>query len=183
MTLNQDKITKAWFFASRAHKEQKYPGEQLPYITHIGNVMLEVMGVGNSLENPELAICCAILHDTIEDTDTSYEDILQEFGKAVADGVQALSKDSTLTAKREQMLDSLKRIKEQPKEVWMVKMADRVANLGEPPRYWNLEKKRAYQEEACLIWEQLHEANKAMATRLKQKIEDYERYLKCYEQS
>ena len=179
MQINQDKITKAWFFASRVHKEQKYPGEELPYLTHIGNVLLEVMAVVSSLDNAELAISCAILHDTIEDTETTYEDILKEFGKEVADGVEALSKDSTLATKQEQMLDSLKRIKEQPKEVWVVKMADRAANLGKPPHYWSLEKKRAYQEEARFIWEQLHQANEAMATRLKQKIEDYERYLKC----
>ena len=67
---NQDNITKAWFFASRVHKEQFYPGEKLPYITHIGNVMMEVMAVSSQLENPELAIICAILHDTIEDTPT-----------------------------------------------------------------------------------------------------------------
>ena len=179
MILNQDKITKAWFFASRVHKKQKYPGEELPYITHIGNVLLEVMAVASSLDNAQLAICCAILHDTIEDTSTTYEDILQEFGKDIADGVQALSKDKTLNTKQEQMQDSLKRIKEQSKEVWVVKMADRVANLGEPPHYWSLEKKRAYQEEARLILEQLHEANWQMANRLKAKIEDYERYLKC----
>ncbi len=179
MQFNQDKIRKAWFFASRVHKEQKYPGEQLPYITHIGNVMLEVMGVASTLENAELAICCAILHDTIEDTDTSYEDILQEFGKAVADGVEALSKDSTLATKKEQMLDSLKRIKEQPKEVWVVKMADRVANLGEPPHYWKLEKRETYRAEAQIIWDYLYEANEVMAERLKRKISDYERYLKC----
>ena len=179
MQINQDKITKAWFFASRVHKEQKYPGEELPYITHIGNVLLEVMAVTSSLDNAQLAICCAILHDTIEDTGTTYEDILQEFGKDIANGVQALSKDKTLNTKQEQMQDSLKRIKEQAKEVWVVKMADRVANLGEPPHYWSLEKKRAYQEEARLILEQLHEASEQMANRLKAKIEDYERYLKC----
>ena len=179
MILNQDKITKAWFFASRVHKEQKYPGEELPYITHIGNVLLEVMAVASSLDNAQLAICCAILHDTIEDTSTTYEDILQEFGADVANGVMALSKDKTLNTKQEQMQDSLKRIKEQAKEVWVVKMADRVANLGEPPHYWSLEKKRAYQEEARLILEQLYEANEQMANRLKAKIEDYERYLKC----
>jgi len=177
--INQDKITKAWFFASRVHKEQKYPGEELPYITHIGNVLLEVMAVASSLDNAQLAICCAILHDTIEDTSTTYEDILQEFGVDIANGVQALSKDKTLNTKQEQMQDSLKRIKEQAKEVWVVKMADRVANLGEPPHYWSIEKKRAYQEEARLILEQLHEANEQMANRLKAKIEDYERYLKC----
>ncbi len=178
MQINQDKITKAWFFASRAHKEQKYPGEELPYITHIGNVLLEVMSVASSLDNAQLAICCAILHDTIEDTSTTYEDILQEFGADVANGVMALSKDKTLNTKQEQMQDSLQRIKEQAKEVWVVKMADRVANLGEPPHYWSIEKKRAYQEEARLILEQLHEANEQMANRLKAKIEDYLQYLK-----
>lgn len=176
--LNQDRITNAWFFASRVHKDQKYPGENLPYLTHIGNVVLEVMAVANNLVNPELAIICAILHDTIEDSSITYEDILQEFGKDVADGVMALTKDSNFATKKEKMLDSIKRIKEQPKEVWIVKMADRIANLGKPPHYWSLEKKIAYQEEAKIIWQHLHEANSIIATRLKQKIENYVHYLK-----
>jgi (p)ppGpp synthase/HD superfamily hydrolase len=68
MKINQEKIVKAWLFASRVHKEQKYPGEQLPYIAYIGNVLLDVMGVASTLKTPELAIICAILHDSIEDT-------------------------------------------------------------------------------------------------------------------
>jgi len=179
MKLNQETITKAWFFASRVHKEQKYPGEQLPYVTHLGNVMLEVMGVASTLGNAELALCCAILHDTIEDTEVTYSDVRDEFGKAVANGVMALTKNETLGTKREQMIDSLERIIEQPKEVWVVKMADRVANLGEPPHYWKLEKLEAYRAEAQIIWDYLHEANEAMAERLKSKIDEYERYLKC----
>ena len=178
MSINQDNITKAWFFASRVHKEQKYPGEQLPYLTHLGNVMLEVMGVSSTLENAELAICCAILHDTIEDTEVTYEELLSEFGKSIADGVMALSKNESLSTKREQMIDSLERIVRQPKEIWVVKMADRVANLGEPPHYWKLEKKRAYREEAEIIWDYLHEANVEMAKRLKEKIEAYSEYIK-----
>ena len=178
MKIDQDKITKAWFFASRVHKEQKYPGEQLPYVTHLGNVMLEVMAVASTLENAELAICCAILHDSIEDTDVTYEELQKEFGRLVADGVMALTKDDTLETKREQMIDSLERIKMQPKEVWVVKMADRTANLGEPPYYWNLEKRKAYLQEAQIIWDYLHEGSKAMGERLKEKIEDYEEYLK-----
>ena len=178
MKTNQETITKAWFFASRVHKEQKYPGEQLPYVTHLGNVMLEVMGVASILENAELAICCAILHDTIEDTEVTYEELLKEFGESVANGVKALTKNETLATKREQMIDSLERIKQQPKEVWTVKMADRVANLGEPPHYWKLEKREAYRAEAQIIWDYLHEANEVMAERLKSKIDEYERYLK-----
>ena len=178
MRINQEKITKAWFFASRVHKDQKYPGEQLPYVTHLGNVMLEVMGVASILENAELAICCAILHDTIEDTEVTYEELLKEFGESVANGVKALTKNETLATKREQIIDSLERIIKQPKEVWVVKMADRVANLGEPPHYWKLEKREAYRAEAQIIWDYLHEANEVMAERLKSKIDEYERYLK-----
>ena len=179
MKINQEKITKAWFFASRVHIEQKYPGENLPYLTHLGNVMLEVMGMVSTLEDADLAICCAILHDTIEDAGVSHEELEKEFGKSVADGVMALTKNEALATKREQMLDSLERIKQQPKELWVVKMADRISNLGEPPHYWKLEKREAYRAEAQIIWDYLHEANEPMADRLKEKIENYERYLKC----
>ena len=177
MKIDQEKITKAWFLASRAHKEQKYPGEQLPYVTHLGNVMLEVMGVASTLENAELAICCAILHDSIEDTEVTYDELLREFGESVAHGVMALTKNETLATKREQMIDSLERIKKEPKEVWVVKMADRVANLGEPPHYWKAEKRESYRAEAQIIWDYLHEANEVMAERLQEKIDAYEKYL------
>jgi len=178
MKIDQDKITKAWFFASRVHNGQLYPGEQLPYVTHLGNVAFEVMAVASSLENAELAICCAILHDTLEDTETTYEEIAKEFGEAVANGVQALTKDERLATKREKMIDSLERIKKQPKEVWAVKMADRISNLGEPPHYWALEKRQAYRDEAKIIWEYLHKANDALAKRLEEKIEGYGKFLK-----
>ena len=177
MKINQDTITKAWFFASRVHKEQKYPGEQLPYVTHLGNVMLEVMGMVSTLEDTDLAICCAILHDTIEDTEVSYEELEKEFGKSVADGVMALTKNETLATKREQMIDSLERITEQPKEVWVVKMADRVANLGEPPHYWKLAKRESYRAEAQIIWDYLHEGNDVLAKRLAEKIDGYKKFL------
>jgi len=175
--IDQDLVAKAWFYASKAHQEQKYPRDDLPYITHIGNVVLEVMAVSPWIRDENLAIVCAILHDTIEDTTTTYEELLQEFSKEVADGVMALSKDETLTTKKEQMLDSLKRIKKQPKEIWTVKMADRIANLGKPPYYWKKEKIKAYQEEAELIYTYLCSANPILAERLEKKIVEYDRYL------
>jgi (p)ppGpp synthase/HD superfamily hydrolase len=175
--INQDKITKAWFFASRVHNGQLYPGEKLPYITHLGNVMMEVMAVASSLENAELTIICAILHDTIEDTPTSHEEIEKAFSLPVADGVLALTKNETLETKREQMLDSLERIKMQPKEVWVVKMADRVANLGEPPHYWDSEKRKRYQDEAQIILDHLAKADEVMANRLRGKIDNYSKYI------
>jgi (p)ppGpp synthase/HD superfamily hydrolase len=74
-------------------------------------------------------------------------------------------------------MDSLKRIKLQPKEVWAVKMADRICNLYAPPFYWNNEKKIAYQKEAQLILSELKEGNSYLAERLQQKIEKYNQYI------
>ena len=172
----QDHLNKAWFFASKAHKNQKYPRDELPYLTHVGQVMMEVMVVTKELKNPELALLCAILHDTIEDTEVTYELLVKEFSVDVADGVMALSKNEDILTKQKRMLDSLERIKEQPKEIWVVKMADRVSNLGEPPLHWSKEKITAYRDEAKTILDYFKSANKKMAERLTQKIDEYERY-------
>jgi (p)ppGpp synthase/HD superfamily hydrolase len=174
---NQDTITKAWFFASVAHKTQLYPTQNLPYITHIGNVMMEVMGVVSALKNPELSIVCSILHDTIEDTQVSYDELVTTFGEEVANGVLALTKNEKLPTKKERMLDSLERIKEQSQDVWLVKMADRIANLGKPPLHWKKEKIEAYRDEAKLILEHLKQSNELLAQRLAKKIEEYQVYV------
>ncbi|MEM6699111.1 MAG: bifunctional (p)ppGpp synthetase/guanosine-3',5'-bis(diphosphate) 3'-pyrophosphohydrolase, partial [Bacteroidota bacterium] len=97
--------------------------------------------------------------------------------KKVAYGVMALTKNEKLGSKQEMMLDSLKRIKQQPKAVWAVKMADRICNLYAPPYYWTNDKKVNYQKEALLIYEQLQDGNEYLAKRLKQKIDDYSKYL------
>ena len=174
---NQDNITKAWFFASHVHNGQLYPGEKLPYLTHLGNVMMEIMGVSSTLRDAELAIICAILHDTIEDAGVTYEELEKEFGSPVANGVMALTKNMTLPTKQEQMLDSLERIKQQPKELWAVKVADRISNLGKPPEYWTKEKVQAYHNEAKTILEYLGEGHELLSARLQKKIDDYSRYM------
>lgn len=183
MNWSPDIYEKAWHFATFAHKEQTYGGRKkgtrVPYINHIASVTMEVTWglqcVPQSDHN--LAIQCALLHDTIEDTEVTYKDVVQTFGKRVADGVMALSKDETLGTKDEQMLDSLQRIKEQPQEVWMVKMADRIANLYYPPHHWKKHKIQRYQQEAMMIYEYLHESNELLAQRLEDKIEEYKRFL------
>ena len=87
-----------------------------------------------------------------------------------------LTKNKELESKEEMMLDSLNRIKEQPKEIQAVKMADRICNLYAPPFYWNKERKINYQKEAQLIHRELKEGNKYLAERLEKKINDYAKY-------
>ncbi|WP_320043055.1 HD domain-containing protein [uncultured Desulfobacter sp.] len=126
--------------------------------------------------NGNLAVQAAILHDTIEDTDTTYDELFSEFGQPVADGVLALTKDEAIE-KQHQMSDSLRRIKRQPIEIWMVKLADRITNLQMPPANWTIEKRRNYLDQARLIWEELKSGNKFLSTRLNEKIQVYQLYI------
>jgi (p)ppGpp synthase/HD superfamily hydrolase len=71
----------------------------------------------------------------------------------------------------------LKRIKEQPKEIWAIKMADRIANLYAPPFYWTNEKKSEYLEEARLIHDELRAGNKYLEVRLANKIIEYQKFI------
>ena len=177
---DQNKFIKAWNFASRVHIGQLVPGTDIPYINHIGNVAMEVMAViarEKNIENPDLMVQCALLHDAIEDTSNSHETIKEHFGYEVADGVLALSKDGNLHSKDERMKDSIERIKKQPKEVWMVKLSDRITNLQPPPKHWDKEKIKKYRNEAVLLLEALGEANQYLAKRLRKKITDYGQYL------
>lgn len=176
----EDIYQKTWNFACNAHNGQLLPGTKLPYINHIGNVAMEVMSaiLHGNIENPDLAIQCALLHDVIEDTDYTYMDIEKRFGVEVARGVQALSKDETICDKRERMADSLERILKEPKEVWLVKLADRITNLQKPPNHWTLEKMSKYRDEAILILEYLCEGNEYLAGRLELKVEEYEHFIR-----
>ena len=178
-----NELQDVWQLATKMHDGQKYggskQGEQIEYINHIGSVVFEIL-TALSIENDmdsNLAIKCAILHDTIEDTDLCYDDILNRYGREVASGVLALTKNENIIGKREKMLDSLKRIKEQPKEIWAIKMADRIANLYSPPFYWTNEKKIEYLEEARLIHNELQAANKYLGDRLANKIIAYQKFI------
>jgi (p)ppGpp synthase/HD superfamily hydrolase len=179
-----DIFARAWHFASRHHAGQTYAGpeegQSFDYLTHVGNVATELIWALSATPEADgdLAVQCAVLHDVIEDTDATYDLVAESFGKAVADGVMALSKNPALPTKAEQMADSLRRIRQQPKEIWMVKMADRIANLEPPPFHWDAVKIEAYRQEAIVIHHALHAANEALANRLHEKIDQYVRFLR-----
>lgn len=177
-----DELQDTWQLASKLHDGQKYGGQEkgqkVEYINHIGSVtfeMLKAVEIDTSL-NSDLSIKCAILHDTIEDTQLTIEEVENRFGKTVANGVMALTKKENDDTIKDKMLDSLARIKEQPKEVWAVKMADRICNLYAPPFYWSNDKKKAYAEEAKIIHRELKDGSSYLAIRLMEKIEKYADY-------
>jgi len=171
---SQDTYQKAIRFAGEAHGAQKIPGTELPYVIHLSNVCMEVIAAicMEGTENPDLAVQCAMLHDTIEDAGITSDEIEKIFGGNIADGVLALTKNNELD-KELRMADSIERIKLQPREVWMVKLADRITNLQPPPSYWTKEKINSYRMEAEYILEHLGSASPLLRERLMKKIENY----------
>jgi len=176
----QEVYLKALNYASLAHGEQKTP-KGLPYLNHVCSVAMEVMHAceksGLDEEKSNLAISCALLHDTIEDTNVTYDELYTKFSPEVADGVEALTKDKTLSSKQEQMRDSIEKLLSQPYEVQMVKLADRVTNLSTPPKHWDNDKKKTYLKEANFILSCLKNSNIHLSQRLEDKIKEYQNYI------
>ncbi len=166
-------------FAVSKHTEkgQKVPGTNLPYDVHLSNVAMEILIAGFNTPgfNTAFAVQVALLHDTIEDTATKPHELENKFGLEVAQAVSALSKDNKLP-KDIQMKDCLDRIKALQPEVWAVKLADRITNLQPPPPHWELLKKIKYRNESIMIFDALGSANTYLASRLSDKIKEYEHY-------
>jgi guanosine-3',5'-bis(diphosphate) 3'-pyrophosphohydrolase len=168
-------FSKAWSLAAVYHQHQKYGDLGLPYLTHIGDVMLETICLLADHRDSDLAINCAILHDTIEDTHANYDLIDKLFGAPVADGVQALSKNPQLGSSWDKLTDSIDRILKQPPEIAIVKMADRIANLRQlPPRGWNEKKIDTYINQSIELHSRLNHVDLDAGLALAQAIVNYQ---------
>ncbi|MBL4698160.1 MAG: HD domain-containing protein [Phycisphaerales bacterium] len=108
-------------YAARAHNHQFRKDKKTPYIAHpfrVALVLGQVFGCTN-----EVALCAALLHDTIEDTRTDYDAIEKRFGREIADCVAVLTKNMLLReSKREADYD--KRLAIGPWQGRLVKLAD-----------------------------------------------------------
>ena len=176
-TFTPDRYVTALRFAAVRHAGQRVPDSELPYLVHLTSVAAEVIAAlgATRVADPDLAVQCALLHDCIEDTPTTRAEVVAAFGEPVAAGVHALTKDAALS-KAEGMTDSLRRIRTQPREVWMVKLADRITNLAPPPSSWTPDKCARYRDEAITIADALGEASGALDARLRARIAAYAAY-------
>jgi (p)ppGpp synthase/HD superfamily hydrolase len=172
MSWNQDLFKKTLDFAAKVHGAQQVPGSGAPYVVHLVKVATEVLRAADGSFDVDLAMQCALLHDSVEDAGVKVETLRAEFGAAVADGVSALTKNASLP-KADQMGDSLARIQQQRREVWLVKLADRITNLEPAPAHWPAEKRAKYRAEAQVIVDALGSAHAGLAARIREKIATY----------
>lgn len=175
-TLYQEAIR----FAGNRHLEgnQTVKGTRLPYVVHLSNVAMEIFVAAMHTDDFDLgfAVQIALLHDTLEDTSATFDELRERFGEEVAVAVLALSKDERLP-KEQQVPDSLARIRGLRKEVYAVKLADRITNLQPPPPDWNRETLIRYRDDSGLILEAMAEGNRYLAERLRSKIDEYKKYI------
>jgi len=134
-------------YANRYHSEAGQfrigkNGEKLPYITHIQEVMRILINEANIKSYDVLTVTA--LHDVIEDTECSYEDVKKEFGEYIADAVELL------TRKEGQSFEEYsEKIFTNEKYPWLgaIKLADRIHNLRTYPEVKDSKKSRYKLEE------------------------------------
>ena len=117
---------KAASFAAQKHAGQLRKDGKTPYVAHAFRVAMTVRDIFK-VEDP-VALCAALLHDTIEDTTADYDDIMDEFGEDIAQVVTVLTKDKRMPeSEREEAYD--KRIAAGSRRAKLVKLADSYDNL------------------------------------------------------
>jgi guanosine-3',5'-bis(diphosphate) 3'-pyrophosphohydrolase len=129
--MNGDKqmIQKAALFAAKAHEGMIRKGSRIPYIYHPMEVALIV---AQMTDDPEV-IAAAYLHDVLEDTSVTPEELEQNFGNRVLSFVMAESEDKSRTW-RERKASTIAHLKRAPREVKLLTLGDKLSNMRSTAR-------------------------------------------------
>ena len=146
-------IVKAAQFASEKHRNQRRKdADASPYINH-PLALANVLATEGGIDNPDV-ICAALLHDTIEDTNTTADELTTHFGPKVASIVLEVTDDKSLdkAVRKEEQVRHAPHISPEAK---LVKLADKICNLRDilasPPADWSADRKRAYFDWAARV--------------------------------
>ena len=139
-------ILKAASFAADKHRTQRRKDAGAsPYINHplgLAHILCSEGGVTDAK-----VIAAALLHDTVEDTETTVEELQQEFGQEVAAIVAEVTDDKNLSKEERKRLQVTKAASKSDKAK-LVKLADKISNLRDiaanPPETWSAERRGAY---------------------------------------
>jgi len=158
------RILAAACFAAEKHAQQKRKGRiQEPYINHLIEVAELIASSGSRLDT-EL-IMAAFLHDTVEDTGTTLDELEQRFGSGVAALVAEVTDDKSLPKEIRKSLQ-VENAHKQSERAQTLKLADKISNLrailASPPVGWSLERKRQYFEWAQAVVSRLPSPNRVL---------------------
>lgn len=133
-------------FAAHKHRDQRRKDSNAsPYINH--PIQLVKVLVHEGEVNEPNVLCAALLHDTIEDTQTTLEELQQTFGDVIASIVDEVTDDRTLEkhVRKQAQIDHAPHLSREAK---LVKLADKIANVRDmatsPPQEWPLTRRQEY---------------------------------------
>ena len=138
-------LFKALAFSAEKHRTQKRKDiDKSPYINHpiaLANILAQRWVIDENV------LCAAILHDTIEDTETTADELRKHFGEKITSIVLEVSDDKSLEKEVRKQLQ-IDHAASLSKEAKLVKLADKIANITDiintPPAKWTKERKQEY---------------------------------------
>ena len=149
-------ILRALEYAAVQHQYLRRGGyDRLPYINHLIKVanILEEAGIGGKTE----LTLIAILHDIREDTDTTYRQLSEQFGESIAQAVEELTDDMSLSysERKRKQIESAPTLSHQAS---IIRIADKIGNIRDITSYpidWPHDKKLRYVENSILVVNQI----------------------------
>jgi GTP diphosphokinase / guanosine-3',5'-bis(diphosphate) 3'-diphosphatase len=166
MPTHMELVLQAAAFAAEKHRKQRRKdAEASPYINH--PLQAAYILVQADIEDPKV-LAAALLHDTIEDTSTTLDEIEIVFGYEIARVVAECSDDKTLPklARKQAQIDHAATRSRAAK---LVKLADKIANVsdidGAPPAGWSIERKREYFDWAKAVVDQMRGTHAGLEAR------------------
>jgi (p)ppGpp synthase/HD superfamily hydrolase len=131
-------------FAAERHKDQRRKGKgQVPYVNHLADVA-RLLAVATKGADPEL-VAAGWLHDTVEDTATSHDELVSAFGDNIASLVMEVTDDKSLPKAERKRLQVVKTPAKTPRAK-MIKLADLTSNLRQLPDDWEVRRIHDYFE-------------------------------------
>lgn len=157
-------ISKAAQFAAQKHKgQERKDRNSSPYIIHpisVARVIAEVGGI----DDPQI-LAAALLHDTLEDTKTSSEELEAIFGKKVCQLVEEVTDDKSLP-KAERKKRQIKHAATLSPDAVLIKLGDKISNVidvtNSPPTRWSLERRKDYLDWAAAVIDNCPKVNSAL---------------------
>ncbi|MGH8664373.1 MAG: HD domain-containing protein [Burkholderiales bacterium] len=158
-------VLKAAEFAAEKHRHQRRKDAHAsPYINHpiaLAKLLANEGGIADAD-----VLCAALLHDTIEDTETTAEELRAKFGEVITDIVLEVTDDTTLSKEDRKRLQ-IEHAPQASHKAKLVKLADKICNLRDiissPPAKWSLERKQEYFDWAAKVVAGARDAHPGLA--------------------
>lgn len=172
MTASSATLLTALAFAAERHRDQRRKdAEASPYINHpiaVATVLATTGGVRD-----EAVLVAAVLHDTIEDTTTTREELVERFGDAVAALVVEMTDDKSLPKEERKRLQ-IEHAPHASPGAALLKVADKICNLEDiaarPPAHWSAERRLAYADWAEAVVQGLGPVHPALEARFREAV-------------